>query len=437
MSDRTTTPNNDAAKHLTRNSLAFVGEGTLFGLGLLFAGTSTILPGFVDHLVGSTLLVGLIVGVTEGAWRLPQLFFANWLSCKPRKKPYLTRVGLLARPTYLIFAIALTFGIWRNPILGVVVFFSLQAAMFTGLAVDSVVWWDVFAKAIPPGGRGRVLGTTTALRGCIAVVAGILIAFLFGDSGPAFPLNYVISFAIAGGFFTLSLVSWTFIVEPEEPVARERAPWLEYLRRVGEVLKQDAGFRRVAIVRLLAGFNGLALGFYVLFSIHELGFPKGMIGLFASAEVVGGILSGLLFGWVTDRFGSHRVIQIATAFGLVSPAVALIFLVATPLLWPPLYALVFVANGVSLNANFIGFANLNIDLAPPGERTLYVGLFNTISGLVVIWPAIGGWVLQQTSYVFLFAVSLAMLVVAHLASWWLPSVHGRAVHRASGMPPLP
>jgi MFS family permease len=424
--------------HFRRNALAFIGESSLFGLGLLFASATTILPGFVSQLTGSVVLVGLIISLTEGAWRLPQLFLANWIGPKPRKKPYLVRVGLIARPVYLVFALALWLGIWRSPALALTVFFFLHTMMYTGLGVDTLVWWNVLAKTVPPQRRGRVLGASTVLRGVIAVGAGALISFLFGESGPAFPANYTISLTIAGAFFMLSLGSWMLVVEPEEPSTAARTPWSEYFREVLSIVRMDGQIRRLLGVRLLAGFNGFALGFYVLFGINELGLAGEMIGVFAVAQTIGGILSGILFGWVSERFGNHRVIQIATAASLASPLVALLYLFMTPSgLWAPLYAFVFVSIGVSMSANFIGFANLNVDLAPPGKRSTYIGLFNTISGLVVIWPAIGGWVLQQTSYAFLFSVSLGMLAVAHLSSWWLPSLHGEAARKPGGPPALP
>jgi len=425
-------------RHFRRNAIAFIGEGSLFGLGLLFASTTTILPGFVSRLTGSAVLVGLIISLTEGAWRMPQLFFANWIGHKPRKKPYLTIVGLFARPVYLVYALALALGIARNPTVALVVFFVLHTMMYTGLAVDTIVWWDVLAKAVPARRRGRVLGTSAVLRGGIAVVAGLFISYLFGDSGPAFPTNYAISLAGAGAFFMLSLGSWMLVAEPEEPIATARTPWPAYFREVRGILRSDTGMRRLLLVRLLAGFNGFALGFYVLFGINELGLTGAMIGVFAAVQTIGGILSGILFGWISERFGNHRVIQTATAASLASPLVALVYLFARPSgAWGAVYAIVFAAIGVAMTANFIGFANLNVDLAPPGKRTTYIGLFNTVSGLVVVWPAIGGWVLQQTSYTFLFSVSLGMMAVAHLASWWLPSSRGEPTRRPGGLPALP
>ena len=196
-----------STQHVRRNALAFIGESTWFGLGLVFASTTTLLPEFVSRLTGSAVLVGLIISLTEGAWRAPQLLFANRLANKPRKKVYLTRAGLVGRPMYLVFALALVLGVTRVPTLAVTLFFLLHTTMYVSLSIDTIVWWDVLAKTIPASRRGRVLGFSTALRGAVSIGIGLLIAHLLGDSGPGFPMAYTIFFVAAGGCFVLSLVS--------------------------------------------------------------------------------------------------------------------------------------------------------------------------------------------------------------------------------------
>jgi len=176
-----------------RNAFAFIGESMFFGLGLVFASTTTILPDFVSRLTGSAVLVGLIISITEGAWRAPQLLFARGLAHKPRKKVYLTRAGLIGRPVCLFYALVLTLA--RAPILAVALFFAMHTTMYVAMSVDTIVWWDVLAKTIPARRRGRVLGSSTALRGAISIGIGLLIAYLLGDSGPGFPTAYTICFA--------------------------------------------------------------------------------------------------------------------------------------------------------------------------------------------------------------------------------------------------
>ena len=422
--------------HVRRNAWAFISESTWFGLGLVFASTTTVLPEFVRQLTGSAVLIGLIISLTEGAWRAPQLLFANWLANKPRKKIYLTRAGLIGRPAYLLMALALALGVSRTPSVAITLFFVLHTVMYFAMAVDNLVWWDVLAKAIPANRRGRILGYSTALRGGISVGVGLLIAYLLGDAGPGFPTAYTICFAAGGACFMLSLISWVFVVEPSEPVVEKRPTWSEYGRQIGAILRGSSAFRRLLVVRLLSGFNGLALGFFGLFAIDRLGFAPATLGLFAIVQTVSGILAGLWFARVSERTGNHRIVQIATLISATGPVVALIFLIAPDLLWTPLYGWTFVSIGTFQTAQFVGFASLNVDLAPPGERTTYVGLFNTLSSFVIIWPAIGGWLLQQTSYEVLFGLTAGCLVIAHAASWFLPSTPAIPEIDKRGKPPL-
>jgi hypothetical protein len=421
-----TGPSSVKATSYRHNFLAFLGEGTLFGIGIQFANTTTVLPGFVSQLGGGAVLVGLIVSINQGLWRLPQLVFANFLTNKPRKKPWLTRAGITGRPAYLLYAIALWFGLGHHPSAALALFFFAHALFYTNMAMDSVVWWDVFAKAIPGSRRGRLLGLATALRGVFAIGTGYLIAWMLGKDGPPFPFNYTTLFALSGACFLLSLASWIRVIEPEEPVERQRTAWRDYLKQMSDIFRHNGAFRWVVLTRLLAGLDGLSLGLYTIFAIRIMGFSTASLGLFTAVQTVGSILAGVLFGVISERFGTHRIIQLGTLFSLSAPLVALGFLLFGPpdgLVGNVLYSWVFLAVGVFLTTNFIGFSNYVIELAPPGHRGTHIGLFNTMTGVLVIWPAVGGWLLEQTSYLVLFSVTAGCLLLAHGLSWGLPAIH--------------
>jgi len=428
----------DILPHYRRNFLAFLGELTLFSVGLVFASTTTVLPDFVSRLTGSAVFVGLIISLSEGAWRLPQLIFAYLLTNKHPKKPWLTRAGMVGRPSYLLYAIALGLGLSRLPTLGLALFFLLHCLFYINLALDSVVWWDVFGKAIPAPKRGRLLGLSTAVRGILSVGAGYLIARLLAENGPSFPFNYVVIFSLSGFFLLLSLTSWTFIVEPEEPVEEKRPPWKNYLSQLLGILRHDHAFRRLLIVRLLAGFDGLALGLYVLFGLKELGLPPTALGLFVGVQTVGNALAGAGFGMLSERVGIDWVIRLATATSLTAPLVAIAFRLhgfADGSGGSIIYSWIFLAIGVFRSAHAIGFSNYALELAPTGQRGTYIGLFNTICGLTVVWPAVGGWMLEVTSYTTLFVVTAGLLSVACVSSLWLPPIRRPHLLPRVGTPP--
>jgi hypothetical protein len=186
----------------------------------------------------------------------------------------------------------------------------------------------------------------------------------------------------------------------------------------------------------LAGFDGLALGFYILYATRELGLPLATVGLFTSAQTIGKIISSVGLGAVAERSGSHRVVQIATGISVTAPlaGLALYFsgaqsTTATVIV----FGWVFMTIGITVSSSMLGYYNYILELAPAGQRPTYIGLFNTISGLLIVLPVIGGWILQGTSYGVLFALTAVPLIVAHVLSLSLPS----ARHAASQLRPEP
>jgi MFS family permease len=80
---------------------------------------------------------------------------------------------------------------------------------------------------------------------------------------------------------------------------------------------------------------------------------------------------------------------------------------------------VFVVLGITGSATILGWMNYVLELAPPGHRPTYMGLSNTLGGLLVLVPLLGGWLLEVTSYPVLFAASavgplLALAIAARL-----------------------
>lgn len=409
-----------------RNFLALLGDAIAFGLAVTFASATTTLPDFVRTLTSSQAVVGLFSAASSGAWLIPQLLYARHLTHQRRKKPFVVLGAAIGRPFYLLYALLLWLAFpGAGPAL--LACFAAQMVFMGSDALAAVAWFDLYAKAIPANRRGRLVGIAQAVRGLLAIGAGIVIAEVLGQHGPPFPQNYAILFALAGGCLLLSLLSLSLVVEPDEPVEAERLSWADYLPQLLSTLRQDAAFRRLVLVRLLAGFDSLALSFYILFARRELGLPPETVGAYTTVQTVGSILASVALGTVSERLGSHRVIQIATVLGLTAPLLALgLFLGQSPgnTAVAVAYGWVFLVIGITQSAAMLGFFNYALELAPPGRRPSYMGLFNTLSGVLLVLPPLGGLLQETASYGALFALTAAVLLPAHLLSRRLPAAQG-------------
>jgi len=399
-----------------RNLLAFIGDSVFFRVGVAFLDSATVLPVLVRHLTGSASLVGLTSSISRGLWLFPQLLVANYVTGKARQKPYLIVPVLIGRSFTWPLALLLFVGLERRTILFVALI--LWVAVFwlcDGLA--GVSWFRLISKTIPPARRGRLFGLGQALGGALAVGAGGVIRHLLSDQGPPFPTNYAWLFVLGGAAFFISLGLVSLVKEDPEPTRVERRPWRIYLSQLVTLLRRDRDFRLVTVVRLLLGASGMAAPFYILHATEEMGLPQEMIGFFVSVQVGSGVLMGLLMGYLHERMGSRRVIQLSTVMGLMSPLGALLIPRMVPsrgttLLWA--YALVFVGLQGVMSAMVLGFMNFIMEIAPPEEEPIYVGLANTLGALLLIYPLLGGVLLGSVAYSGLFIITALAIGAALL-----------------------
>jgi MFS family permease len=411
-----------AQKHFRRNWIAFFGDYVFFGLGLTFASTSTILPAFAAALTSNKILIGAVSSVWLGGWLLPQVLAANYLTNKPRKYPIMMRGQLIGRPVFPLFVVWLLFGGARFPTLTLFLFL-LMLAYFAGTdALVALAWFDLMGKALAAETRGRLIGIGQVVTGIAAIGVGALIRYLLSPEGPAFPMNYTIIFGLASLSYGLSLVSCVLIVEPPEAVAEARPSLRDYIPQLLRLWREDLAFSRVTLTRLLFGLGGLATTFYVVYATDVLRLPVSSIGLFAGASTLGVAIAGIVLGIVADRVGSHRVIQITAWLAFAVP----LFALAIHAGWlgslkSLVYPILYVVLGMEEGSIMLGFLNYVLEIAPPGQRPTYMGLTNTMTGLLIGVPMVGGFILQATSYPVLFGLAAVGTLGGALLSLGLPN----------------
>jgi MFS family permease len=399
-----------------------MGDYVFFRVGMAFLDSTTVLPALVRQLTTSASLVGLVSATSRGMWMLPQLVAANYVTGKARKKLYLVVPAIVGRPFTWLFALLLVLGLGRRPLLlyGALVLWAAIFWLCDGLA--SVPWFHLVRKTLPPERRGRLFGLGQALGGVLAVGAGFVVRHLLSRRGPPFPTNYAWLFFLSGTAFLIS-VGWILVVkEDPEPSTGTRLPWRAYLPRLSTLLRRDADFRLVTLVRLLLGAGGMAAPFYILYATEDLGLSGESIGFFISVQVGASVLLGLLMGYISERAGSKRVIQLSTIMGLMSPVGALSIPRLMPasgvgFLWA--YASVFVGLQGVMSGMMLGFMNFVMEIAPREDGPTYVGLANTLGALLLAYPLLGGILLERISYPGLFTataliISLALLLAVRL-----------------------
>jgi MFS family permease len=400
--------------HYHWNFGAFVVDYVSFNIALTFTNLSSVMPAFVGQLTDAAPVIGLVSAVFQGSWLLPQLAVARVINDKPRKKPYML-TGISGRVMFWVIALSLWIGLARYPTATLILFFISLGLFGMSDGFASVAWLDIIARAIPLRQRGRLMGLSQFIGGLAGIGVGALVGLIL-ERRP-FPSNYALLFTLAGIALVPSAVALSLIREPppedtgfeedEDCQARAKTDnWRKIL--------SDPIFRHLMACRILVGMLGLATSFYVVHAGEVLHLPQSVIGKFVIAQTLAGVVASLLLGLISERWGPRYVARVGSAATVAGPLFALTVHLTNVDWLVQAYPFVYAALGFVNSTWMMGFTNYLLEIAPPGMRPAYVGLGNTILGVLTFVPIIGGRLLETTSYTVLFGVTSAVTMAGFL-----------------------
>ena len=384
-----------------RNFFGGLWHGAFLALGMALTQPTTVIASFVADLTGSTVWVGGLSTVLTVAAALPQLFVARLVEPRATKMPFLLLAIYLRVASWVVLAwLIASLGASRPELLAWALV-GLLAVFYAGGGLGNIPYTDIIGKVIPAHRRGAFFGGKEALAGPLAVGAALLARRIL--AGVAYPDSYALLFGLAGAALAVASLGFWLIREPPRTDAPGRSqPWRAYWAQLAVAARR---LKTLIIIQLLTGFSLMALPFYVVYAREELGGPAEAVGWFLLAQVTGGVLGNLLWAQLVDRLSSRTML---TACALTSTAAPLLAIALGPLGWWGLLPTFFLA-GAAFNGRRVGFQSALLELAPATERPTFAALNAVLILPVAALPLLAGLLLQDWSYVTLFALTAGVV----------------------------
>ncbi len=415
-----------------RNIAAYIFDISVFGAGMAFIPSATVIVGLAGQLTKDKSLVGLAGMAFAAAWFLPQLFAARLVRNRPRQMNFLLIPSLFARPMFLLIALWLVMTRAIDPL---ATFWIMIAAVTIFCVLDAlagVAWFDIMSRTLSPRIRSRVMATGHTLAGFLGLGASEAVKRILSNPEIAFPLNYAILFGSA--FFCMAVSTIAFFVMREVPMAHaelQEQSQSHFMADLRSAAQSDTVFRRVVAVRLLTGLEAMAASFYLVFLKEKFTLGAATDGDMTQAIIFGSMAGVAFFGWLADRFTSRRVVHISSVMWFVTPLLAaLVAILPIPLSAAyAIFIVVFVLRGALDQSLSLGIIGYMLDAAPERNRALYVGAINSVGGVVSVTPFLGGlWIdlfghdaFRALPYAVLFSVVTASAAIGMLVSLKLPA----------------
>ncbi len=404
-------------------------NGALFEFAERLIDPPLVLTWFVSRLTSSNLLIGLVSPLGDAGWFLPQIFISGFVQRMPRKMPSYTAAAVIRVFSWISLGLALWLA--DNPVLLLALFFLFYTIARLAAGLGGLGFFEVVAKTIPADRRGSFFAWRMLTGGLLGLGAGWVTRAAL-ERFP-FPQGHAVLFFLYCLIATPAMVAFIIIREPPGIASPRTVTLGEQLRRAGVFLRNDPAFRRYMAVRTALGLAGIALPFYGIYARNVLGAPEGMVGVYIAARVAAQLLSNLPWGWVSDRQGNRLVmLWVSLGSGLIS-LIALALVVGVSVFSPqgaflPYLVLpLFLLDGALRPAAALVGNNFLLELVPETERPLYLGLANTLIGIVVLVSGLGGLIVDLLGFAGLFGISTSL---ALLAWWW---ARGLPDPRVSGM----
>jgi MFS family permease len=420
-----------------RNVAFGVTNGALLQLGDTFIHPTLVLVVFVSQLTTSNLLVGLVPALSVGLWFLPQFLSAALVQGRRRQLPWAAWASVVRAAAVGGLGAATAAIGERDPSLLLTVFVLAYAVYNLAAGFAFVPLVELSARVIPADRRGLFFSQRNFWGGLLAFLAGFVInrALAVEDAS----LSATFGTLFFASFAALCLASYTTVQMSEVPDRRptRRPPARYWIEQVPELLRR-APLQRFLAYRVLLALGTIADPFFVVYAQVVLGAPVAIAGLYLSAMAVARFASNVIWGRLVDHWGDRAALQTAALVRLLMPLLALglppLLRWDTVAAWVPGgetaiqvgYGLVFVAYGVALSGQTLTNLTYALELAGPDARPAFVGLVNTVLGVVSFVPILGGSVADRFGFEVLFLLALVLALLAVLASGWLPETRGVA-----------
>jgi MFS family permease len=399
-------------------------NGAAFSLAEALIDPPLVLTWFVSQLTSSNLLAGLVSPLGNAGWFLPQIFVSARIQRMERKMPSYALAAVIRTIIWIFLAVA----VWvvDDPQILLISFFVLYsiARLTSGLA--GLTFFDVVAKTIPARRRGSFFSWRQLLGSLLGLGGGWIVKTVLNHPALPFPDGHALLFALYCVVMVPGLVSFISIREPPRKVVNIPVKISEQLRRASQLLRENKVYRRHLSARTALILAGVVLPFYGIYAKDVLGAPEGMVGVYVTTRIAAQMLFNLPWGRLSDRYGNRLAMQLLSLGSGATVLLALILIATVEFLhlqgtWLPYLALpLFFLDGAIRPAQVLSGSNFLLELVPEDERPLYLGLSNTLMGIVVLISGMGGAVVDLFGFTGLFAASLVLYLLGYVFAAGLP-----------------
>lgn len=388
-------------KIVKKNLFAFTWHAFFLAIAETFSERNTVLPGLILLAGGTSADIGILTAISIGVPLVSQLFFSGFLSGKERKKGFLI-FGILVR-VFAFLAIASSFSyVYENSpqfliylVFAGIFLFSISGA-FAGISYN-----DIVGKSFIGSDRKKFYVRKQLFASIGILISAILVRTLISEI--EYPLNYKLSFFVAGGLLFIASIGFMMLKEKPSPSQNSKMKFINVIKSIPSEIKSNSNLKLYLISSNLLGLSVTLLPFYIAFAKQQAVFNDSMIGNYLLIQILGMVASNYLWKKLLGKYSFKGMLKITH---LMYAMVGLSAIIISQIDFS-FFFIVFLFSGFSISAYKISFDGVLMEISNEENRVLYSGIIGTFNLTTALFPLITGQIAEVLNYEIIFFVFAA------------------------------
>jgi len=381
-----------------KNSLTYsVLDGT-FCASMIGFGES-FLSAFAVFLKATNVQLGLLSSLPQMIGSFSQLFSNRLIKLFDSRKKLVCAFALLQGLMYI--PIALVFFLGTLKVYHLILFVSIYwlFGMILGPA-----WNSWMGDIVPENRRGAYFGLRNKITGFATFFSFLIAGYVLQRYGGGTTTQYV-GFAI---IFLLALISriisFIFLTKKYEPkyvvVKGSEFSFFDFVSHV-----RESNYGLFVIFLCLMNFSVyISAPFFTPYMLNYLGMNYFTFTIVIAAATIVKIFSMPVWGRVSDRFGTKKVLSLSS---FLMPVVPILWIFSDNI---PYLILIQMYSGFVWAGFELASFNFIFDTTSPQKRASCVAYYNVLNGSAVFLGALIGGLMIKYNSVFLSKYFLVFLV---------------------------
>lgn len=373
-----------------------------------------VLSWLVTALGAPAAFVGFLVPIREAGALAPQLLIAPFVRAAALRKWFWV-AGSIGQGICVVGIAFVAFTM--NGVAAGWAILGLLAGFSIFRAICSTSHKDVLGKTVKKSTRGAATGIASSLAATGTLTFGALLAL---GIIPRTVTALAIVITVAGIVWVISGLVFTQV---DEEKSETDDVDLFSPRALLEPLRNDPQLRRFIAARALLVPTALAPPFLIAMAASGDG-ESNALGPFILASALASILSGYVWGRLSDRSSRWTFIAGGGLAAIILALAAIVAAGAQPSIWT-VTAMLFAAQ--------IGYEGVRsarkihlVDMAEEDKRAVYTALSNTLIGIILILGGVLGIVAQAAGVWAALALSSVLCAAGAAVAYGLDEVQQEA-----------